>query len=349
MISARVRKTIENIRPLLDPKVVQEAANGWRRLPKPEGSLGSLEALVLHYALIRGSAAAPLRRKALYAVCADHGVAKEGISSETADATARWIRQFLGGGMAVNILCRQYTIEQVVIDAGTRGAPVSGALPRRVCEGSGNFVQTAALTESQANAALEHGLDLAREAHGRYDAIGLAQIGAAAAGPAAALLSVFSGRDAAETAPREPAASDAVYHRRLQAVRAGLARHQGLTAAPFGALRCLGGPDIAVLAGLILGAAELRLPVVVDDFAACAAALAARAFCPDSLDAAIFSSGSGDPAHALMFETLNVVPQLDLGLREGCGFGAALTLHLLDLALRLYREICDPGEPRAVQ
>jgi nicotinate-nucleotide--dimethylbenzimidazole phosphoribosyltransferase len=349
MLSARVRQTIENIRPLLDPKVVQEAARRWRRLPKPEDSLGRIEELVLHYALIRGSADAAIRRKALYVVCADHGAALEGITVETQDDTPRRIRQFLHGGMAANVLCRQYTIEQVVIDAGVRGPAILGVLPYRVVDGSGNFTKTPALTTGQANDALERGLDLAREAHGRFDAIGIAQIGVAAVGPASALLSVFSGRDAADTTPREPAANDAVYHRRLQAVRAAAARHQNETVAPFGALRCLGGADIALMAGLILGAAELRIPVVIDDFIACAAALVARAFCPDSLDAAIFSMHSGDPAHSLMLQTLNVAAQFDLGVREGAGFGAAFTLHLLETALRLFREISEPGEPQALQ
>jgi nicotinate-nucleotide--dimethylbenzimidazole phosphoribosyltransferase len=349
MLSARIRKTIENIRPLLDPKVVQEAARRWRRLPKPEASLGRLEELVLHYALIRGSADAALRRKGLYVFCADHGVALEGITVETQDDTLRRVRQFLHGGMAVNVLCRHYIIEPVVIDIGTRGAPVTGALPYRVCEGSVNFLKGPALTVEQANTALERGLDLAVEAHGRYDAIGVAQLGVAAVGPAAALLSVFSGSDAAGATPREPAANDAVFHRRLQTIRAGVTRHQHEAVSPFGALRCLGGADIAAMAGLILGAAERRIPVVIDDFTACAAALVARAFCHDALDACIFSMQSGDPAHALMLQTLNVNSQFDLAAYEGCGFGAALTLHLLETALRMYREISDAGETPAIQ
>ncbi|MBI5084215.1 MAG: nicotinate-nucleotide--dimethylbenzimidazole phosphoribosyltransferase [Acidobacteria bacterium] len=339
MISPEIRQAIEGISALLDRGVASALVQRWQQATAGRGGMGRLEDLVTHFGLIRGTADPALHRKGLYVFCADHGIVQEGVSSDAQDVTRRLIRQFTRGGSAATVLCRQAQIEPLLVNVGVRGPEEPGELNYKVAEGSMNSTHGPAMTEPQANAALEVGLRLANEAAERFDVVGLGQIGVGCSSAASALLSALTGRDAAETAGRGSGADDAVLTRRVQAVRAACIRNQNETISPFGALRCLGGLDLAAMTGFLLGAASRRLPVVIDGFNAAAAAAVARAFAPDSPDAMIFSHLSPEQSHALMLRFLSVEPVLDLRIREGGGFGAALVIQLLETSLRLCREI----------
>jgi len=339
MISPSVTSVIERISPLMDRNVASALAGNWDALPKSNGSLGRLEDLVIHYGIVKGSASPTLQRKGLILFASDHGIVHEGVTENAQDDTRRQARQFLRGGTAANVVCRQAQIEALVVDVGIQGGLENGALDAKVASGSANFSKGPAMTVAETNAALEAGIRLAQEAALRFDVVGLGQIGVGAACSAAAMLSAMSGREAADTTPRDPGLEDAAMHRRLQAVRSGVNVNQREAISPFGTLRTLGGLDIAAMTGFLLAASMLRLPVILDSFTSAAAALAARAFEPDSLDALMFSHLEPTGAHALMLRFLAVEPILDLRLTEASGFGAALAIQLLDTSLRLYSEI----------
>ena len=109
-------------------------------------------------------------------------------------------------------------------------------------------------------------------------------------------------------------------------------------------LAAFGGFELGAIAGFIMGASRLRLPVVLDGFPCCAAALVARAMQPDALDCVFFSHVSAEPGHRLLLGMLDAAPYLDLGLRLGEGTGAALLLGLIDSAVSLYREMATFSE-----
>ncbi len=341
MISPALTRVIEQVHPLFDRSVASALTAHWDSLPKPHASLGRLEDLVTHYGIVKGTAAPALRRKGMIVFAADHGVVTEEVTREAQDETRREARQFLRGGMAVNVLCRQAQIETLLIDAGTIQGLDGGALDQRVAAGSANFVRGPALTEAELNAALETGINIAREAAIRFDIVALAQIGAGTSCSASAMLSAMAGRDAADTVVRECGLDDATHNRRLQSVRAAVNLHQRDTVSPLATLRCLGGPDFAAMTGFVLAAASLRLPVILDGFSSAAAALTARAFAPDALDALMFSHLEPSAAHEFMLQFLAVDPILQLRLTEPAGFGAALAIQLLETGLCLYSEIRD--------
>lgn len=339
MLSPKVRTTIEAIRPLLDPELAARlSARAAQLAPAP--ALGRLDQLVTHYGLIRGTAEPVLRRKGLIAFAADHGVAP-GAGSGGPDQTLRDVRQFLRGGSAAQVLCRHCGIEPLLVNVGLAGEDEPGALNFAVAAGALDMTHGAAMSEEQTNAALEIGLRLAGEAAARFDVVGLAQIGAGGEISAAALLSAFSGRDAAETTLQHPATLNSDHGRNIQDVRSAVVRHQSESVSHFGALRTLGGLDIAAMAGFLLGAAVHRLPVVLDGFTAGAAALVARAMAPDSPDVMIFSHRLASPAHAFLLQFLAVEPVHALGVWEAQGFGAALGIQALETALLLSREVRD--------
>lgn len=339
MISPTLRHTLDRIAPLLDRNIATAILERWDSLPIPAHALGRLEDLVLHYGIIRSSATPALHRKGLYVFCGDHAVTEEGVTLGLGDATARDVLQFIRGGAPGAILCRQYGIDPVIVNTGLAGAHPPGALDLRCATSALNITKAAALTSEQATRALDTGLALAAEAAARFDLVGLASLGAGSSVAAAAVFSALSARDAGETVPRPRHLPEPAWHRAVAAVRTAIARHSTELVTPFGALRCLGGTELAAMTGFLLGAAAARLPVVIDGFCEAAAALLSRSLHPDSLDAAIFAQHTGDDAHGLLLSTLGVEPHLGLGLSAAPGCGAALLIHLLDSALRLFTEI----------
>lgn len=338
MISELIDSTLREIKPAGDSRLAQAVEARWDSLVKPPGSLGKLERLYLHYALIRGEVCPPVARKGMFLFCADHGVVEEGVSAYPPAVTAQMVRNFLAGGAAINVLCRHYGIEPVIIDMGVKGEPIEGAVNLKMGQGTANFVRGPAMTRTQAVEAMEDGIELAVNAAQRFDVAGIGEMGIGNTTAASALLSAFSGRNAAETVGVGAGVdSDGLKRKRL-AVQKGLLLHGGAHD-PVSVLAAYGGFEIAAMAGFLLGAAAARLPVVVDGFICSAAALAARALSPDSLDAMLFSHRSAERGHQLMLEFLGVEPQLDLDLRLGEGSGAALAIALLETSWRLYSEM----------
>ena len=338
MISAEVRQAIERIRPLLDQNLAEVLRASWTGLHIPDGALGKFEDLFMHYGIVRGEERPRISRKALFVFCGDHDIAPESGSVARNGVSASAIVQFARGFAPASVLCRQFSVEQIVVDAGTSGEPFPGVIDARAGEGSANPTRGSALTEDQANTAMENGLSLAAEAALRYDAVGLAQLGSGGVVASAAVFAAVTGREPADSTPRSSSLSDAAYAQRVGLVRAALSRHSQEFIAPFHILRAVGSLEIAMMAGFVLGAAAARLPVVVDSFDSAVAALIARSFSQDSLDVAIFAHDSGDPAHRNLFDFLGVEPAFEFGLACCPGCAAAIALQLLDSAVRLNRE-----------
>lgn len=343
MISPVIQDQIKKIEPLMEPAIAAAMDRKWRALSVSTASMGGFVPLVSHYAIVRATDVPVITRKALYILCADHGVADEKVSAMTCGSPADRASALLRGDAPVNALGRHYGIEVSVIDAGLRGAALPGSLPYRSCTGSANLTKAAALSHDQTNAAMEAGLALAADAASRFDVVALAHLGAGVTTAASAVFAALTGRDAAETTPRPGAISDATYAAKLNAVRGGIARHGLSFVSPFGVLAGVGGPDLAMATGFILGAALHRLPVVIDCFAGASAALAARSLCADSLDAAIFANGASDPAHQNLLTTLDVSPQIAFGLASARGCAAAIAIHMLESGIKLFHEIAEAG------
>ena len=104
-------------------------------------------------------------------------------------------------------------------------------------------------------------------------------------------------------------------------------------------LHKVGGLDIAGLAGVFLGGALCRTPVLVDGFISSVAALVAARLCPDCRDYMLGSHASEEPASQMVLAELNLRPFLYAGMRLGEGTGAVAVMPLLDMGLAVYREM----------
>ncbi|MDG4841159.1 nicotinate-nucleotide--dimethylbenzimidazole phosphoribosyltransferase [Micromonospora sp. WMMD967] len=346
--------TIAAIRPA-DETAMAAARELHGRLTKPAGSLGALEDLSVRLAGLAGACPPPLPEPAAVAIFAgDHGVHAQGVSPWPQEVTAQMIGNFLAGGAVVNAFARQAGASVTVVDVGVAtplsAGPVSDpavldpAVPRLVVasvrRGTRDLAVTAALTRDEALAAVQTGVRIADElidAGARILLTGDMGIGNTT--PAAALIAAFTGVDALDATGRGTGVDDPTYARKVGVVRAALARHAPDPSDPLGVLAAVGGLEHAALAGLILGAAARRTPVLLDGVIAVSAALAAAAFAPDAVGAMVAGHRSAEPGATVALRHLGLVPLVDLGLRLGEGTGALLALPVVTGAVRVLHEV----------
>jgi nicotinate-nucleotide--dimethylbenzimidazole phosphoribosyltransferase len=256
------------------------------------------------------------------------------------------VLNFLTGGAAINVLCRQFGIAPLIVDAGVAGDPVAGALDLRLGRGTANFVADPAMSGEAVEEALSNGVSLARRVREEYDIAAVGEMGIGNTTSASALFCAYAGI-APEAAVGPGTGVDvAGVQRKAGVVRKGLERHRDTIASggPIAILAALGGFEIATMAGFLLGAAAVRMPVVVDGFISSAAALAAHAISADVLPYLFFSHVSAETAHRRLLDTLGIKPILDLDMRLGEGSGAALAMPILDAAVALYEGMATFAE-----
>ena len=316
------------------------------RMTKPRGSLGALEEVSVRLAGLAGSCPAPLPEPACVAIFAgDHGVHAQGVSPWPQEVTAQMVANFLAGGAVVNAFAAQAGAEVTVVDVGVAAPldPLPGLLPRKIAPGTADFTEGPAMTREQALAALTVGLEVARDlvaAGNRCLVTG--DMGIANTTASAALICAFTGADPAAATGRGTGIDAATYARKVDVVCRGLARHHAVVsdpADPVGVLAAFGGFEHAALAGFILGAAALRVPVILDGVISGAAALAAAALAPAVTAACFAGHRSTEPGHAIALSHLGLSPLVDLGLRLGEGTGALLALPLVQSAARALRDV----------
>lgn len=326
-----------------DPEAVTAARERQARMTKPPGSLGVLEDVSASLAGLAGECPPPLPEPAAVAIFAgDHGVHAQGVSPWPQEVTAQMVANFLAGGAVVNAFAAQAGAEVVVVDVGVAAdlEPAPGLLPRKVARGTADFSQGPAMSREQAVTAVTAGIEVARDlvaAGNRCLVTG--DMGIANTTASAALICAFTGSNPVVVTGPGAGADAAACARKVAVIRQGLALHRPDPADPVGVLAAFGGYEHAALAGFILAAAGLRVPVILDGVIAGAAALAAVAIAPDAVAACLAGHRSTEPGHAATLAYLKMRPLVELDLRLGEGTGALLALPLVQSAARALRDV----------
>ncbi len=324
-----------------DARIRAEVARRLDGKTKPRRSLGRLEDLACAVAAVQGTTRPDVRRRAVVVMAADHGVAAQGVSAYPQEVTAQMVLNFARGGAAICVLARHVGADVVVVDLGCR-TPAShpAVLDRRIGPGTKDFTKGPAMSREEALRALEAGVGVADElAEKGIRLVGLGDMGIGNTSSASALAAAYLGLPPEEVTGRGTGVDEAGLRRKLEAVRAGLEANRPDPADPLGVLAALGGFEIAGLAGVAVGAAARRIPVVMDGFIATAAALAAARLAPATRGALLASHSSVEPGHRRLLEALGTRPLLDLEMRLGEGTGAALAMHLVEAAVRILDEM----------
>ncbi|MBK3548036.1 nicotinate-nucleotide--dimethylbenzimidazole phosphoribosyltransferase [Streptomyces sp. MBT60] len=337
-----LQETISAIRPL-DAKALGEAWERQKRMTKPAGALGMLEIISAQLSGLSRMCPPPIPEPAAVAIFAgDHGVHAQGVTAWPQEVTAQMVANFLGGGAVCNAFAAQVGAEVCVVDVGvaTDLPATPGLLPRKVRPGTADFTTGPALTREEVLAAIEVGIETARDlvAAGNK-ALLTGEMGIANTTASAALICVYTGIDAAEVTGRGTGINDEMHARKVDVVRRALDLHQPDPADPIGVLAAVGGLEHAAMAGFLLGGASLRTPVVLDGVSAGAAALVARAIAPEALAACIAGHRSAEPGHVAALNKLGLRPLVDLDLRLGEGTGALLALPIVQSAARAMHEV----------
>ncbi len=348
--SSKEMTSIEEIAaniPSLDESAMRGARSRQDQLTKPQGSLGRLEALSIQIAGITGQARPRIKQPVVITMAADHGIARQGVSAYPSEVTPQMVANFLRGGAAINVLARHVGARVVVVDMGVAAdlAPHQDMVNRKIAKGTRDFSVEPAMTRDEACRAIQAGIEIATNEIARgADVIGTGDMGIGNTTPSAAIVSAITGRPVRDVTGRGTGLDDAGLARKIQTIERALALHKPNPADALDVLSKVGGFEIGGIAGVILGAASRRTPVVIDGFISGAAALIACGMAPRVQPYLIAAHRSVEVGHRAILEHLRLNPLLDLDLRLGEGTGAALGISLCIAACKILDEMATFGE-----
>jgi nicotinate-nucleotide--dimethylbenzimidazole phosphoribosyltransferase len=338
---------IEVVVPPLDAVAIEAARGRQARLTKPPGSLGRLEDAAVWLAGVTGAARPRLDRRAVIVMVGDHGVTAEGVSAYPPAVTAQMVRNFLRGGAAVNVLARRANARLVVVDMGVAAdlPPHPALLARKIAPGTGNIARGPAMTRDDAERAVATGIEVVQAEIDRgLDVVVTGEMGIGNSTAAAAIVAAVTGLPVERVTGRGAGVTGGGWARKVAAVERALRANEPRSSDALDVLAKLGGYEIGGLAGVMIGAAVRRVPVVLDGFIAGAAALIAVGLVPTARAYLAAGHRSAEPGHRAVLDTLELEPLLDLKMRLGEGTGALLALDLLDAAVQLMDEMATFDE-----
>lgn len=336
-----IRRTVENIVPV-DRTLLKGAYARLDSLTKPPGSLGRLEEIAAWYCMATGTLSPALGPKRIVVFAGDHGVSDEGVSAYPKAVTAQMVRNMISGGAAINVLARHGRADVRVVDIGVENhfEKAEGLIRQKIRPGTGNIAKGPAMSRGEAELAVAVGIEMARQAcDDKIAILATGDMGISNTTASSAVLATLLPCDVREVVGRGTGIDDEALGKKVRVVERVLAVNHDRLRDPLDALAAVGGLEIAGIAGLILGGAARRIPLVVDGFISSAGALVACKMAPAAKDYLLFSHCSAEAGHRTFFDRMGVRPLLDLGMRLGEGTGAALALHLIEAGVKVYLEM----------
>ena len=343
--------------PPFDVDAADAAEERGTELAKPPGSLGRLEVLAVALAGLTADPRPVLDDPVVVVAAADHGVAARGVSAYPSSVTRAMLRTVAAGGAAVNAIADVVGADAVAVDAGVDGPPIGdvdgppfeGVVDGRIGRGTDDIAAGPAMSRADAVAALDAGVRIARTELADADIVALGELGIGNTTVAAALTAALTGVDPDRITGHGTGIDDGTRAHKVEVVERALARN-GLdgddgdrasddnpaSTDPVEVLRRVGGYEVGVLAGVALGRAADRTPVVVDGVVSGAAALLADAIAGDVRPYLLPSHVGDELGHAVQLDALDLDPLFDHGLRLGEGSGAALALATYRAACRVH-------------
>ena len=338
-----IEKTIQAIEPL-DKAWRDKATARLEQLTMPHWALGRLMDLAQDLAGMTRSISPDFMNKTVVTMAGDHGVTVEGVSSFPSEVTVQMVHNFVNGGAGINALAKLNNAKVVVVDMGVAGdlsdLVKSGKIvSKRIADGTANMAKGPAMSREQAIDAIEAGIEIALELAETTDIFGTGDMGIGNTTPSTAIVSTLTEASVSELTGRGTGIEDKQLKHKIDVIEAALKVNAPEASDGIDVLSKVGGFEIGGIAGLILGAASLQKPVVVDGFISTAGALIAQSLAPACTDYIIAAHNSVEPGHKVMLGKLGKQALLDLNLRLGEGTGAALAMNLVDAAVKVLTEV----------
>lgn len=328
--------------PALDVQSMQAVREGFAKMDKPAANLGKLEEMVAQFAGMTDGKLPEKLKSAMVLMCGDHGIAKYGVSAYPQEVTRQMINGYMRGTAGATVLARHAQADVFVCDAGTAFdlSDLPKVYQKKVAWGTNDFMQGPAMTREQAEAGLKAGMEMAELCIDQgYNLLYTGEMGIGNTTSTSAIVSAYLGVDPLLTVGRGSGINDERMKIKRQVVIDGLAKNKPVQGDAMDVLCKVGGYDHAGLAGVIIGAARRRVPVMVDGVNATAAALLAYGLYPECRNYMLCSHLSSDISHKKMLEILQLLPIVDAGMRLGEGTGASLAIVILQAALDVYNHL----------
>ncbi len=339
-------KTLKNIKPV-DGDWYESAQKHLDNLTKPVGSLGRLEEFARRLVAIAANDSPLLDKKVIFTFAGDHGVTEEGVSAFPKEVTPQMVLNFLRGGAGINVLARHAGAEVIVVDIGIDHdfGEIEGLAKMKVVKGTMNFTKGPAMTRDDAVRCLEIGIELAEGyAKKGYKIFGTGDMGIGNTTPSSAIASVLTGKPVAEVTGKGTGITDESLAKKIAVIENAVKLNKPDPTDAVDVLSKVGGAEIGGIAGLVLGAAANRIPVVIDGFISTAGALIAYCIKPEVKDYMLAAHNSVEIGHKAILDKMGLRPILDLDLRLGEGTGAALAMIMIEAGLKIYKEMATFGE-----
>jgi nicotinate-nucleotide--dimethylbenzimidazole phosphoribosyltransferase len=336
-----LNSTVKSIKPI-NREWYDIAQKHLDNLTKPLGSLGRLEEFAQRVVAITENRKPVLDKKVIFTFAGDHGVVDEGVSAYPKEVTPQMVFNFLRGGAGINVLAKHAGAEIVVVDIGVDFDfdDTEGLINMKVMKGTRNFAKGPAMTRDEAVKCIESGIEVATGyAERGCKMAGTGDMGIGNTTPSSAIVSVITGTPVREVTGRGTGISDEALERKIKVIEGAIRLNKPDPNDAIDVLSKVGGTEIGGIAGLILGAASKRIPIVIDGFISTAGALIAYTIEPTVKDYVFAAHNSVEKGHRIMLKAMGLDPILDLGLRLGEGTGAALAMLLIEAGLKISKEM----------
>ena len=344
-----LEQTIANIYPQ-DTESRDKAKERLEQLTMPHWALGDLMDLALDLAGMTRSLQPVIKRKVIVTMAGDHGVASEGVSKYPQEVTRQMVLNFINGGAGINALAGQAKADIMIVDMGVAadfGELVSSGklVSKKIGFGTNNMAKGPAMSLAAARNSIEAGIELANQLADTYDLFGTGEMGIGNTTSATAIAAVCTGEKIEALTGRGTGLDDQQLQHKVNVIKEILKVNSPDSKNGLDILAKVGGFEIGGIAGLILGAAANRKPILVDGFISTAGALIAYTLEPFVRDFIIFAHRSVEPGHQHMHKKFGCSkPLLDLNLRLGEGTGAALAMNVVEAAVAVLTKVATFSE-----
>ena len=308
---------------------------------KPVGALGLLENIAIQVGLIQSTLTPVIKNPTLIVFAGDHGITEEGVSAYPKEVTTQMVYNFLNGGAAINVFCRQHNIALKIVDAGVDAnfENSESLIHAKIRKGTSNILKSPAMTIEECNMAINKGAEIIINEHNKgCNTIAFGEMGIGNTSSAALLMSQYCGIPIEQCVGKGTGHKKEGLKKKIAILQQALKTHDSNND-PKIILSVFGGFEIAMITGAMLKASELNMVILIDGFIISSALLAAYQLNKNILKNCIFCHTSNERGHRLMLKYFKAKPVLDLNLRLGEGTGAAIAFPIIQSSVNFLNEM----------
>lgn len=334
-----------NIYPL-EKKYMQQAQARLDRLIKPTGSLGKMESICAQLAGIYGKKYFDTSKKIIISFAGDHGVYEEGVAPDPQNITILQFQNFPKRINGVGTISKFVGADVLAVDVGINcDEKIEGVLDYKIRKGTSNMAKGPAMTRKEAEKCISIGIEMAEKCiQDDYTVIGIGEMGIANTTPSTAIISVFADCDPKEITGMGAGLKKELIMHKADVIRKSIDLNKPNPKDAIDVLSKVGGFEIGAMAGVIIGCAANRIPVVLDGFISYAAALLAYHINPKTKEYMIASHLSAEPGAKKALDMMGLKAFLDMDMRLGEGSGAALAFNIIEASNYVYKNMATFDE-----